>query len=52
MGLQTAVSGDFPGGPVVKNLPANAGDMGLIPALGTKIPHAACKAAKPTCHSY
>ena len=22
---------DFPGGPVVKNLPANAGDMGLIP---------------------
>ena len=24
----------FPGGPVVKNLPANAGDMGSIPALG------------------
>ena len=24
----------FPGGPVVKNLPANAGDMGLIPGLG------------------
>ena len=23
--------GDFPGGPVVKNLPANAGDMGSIP---------------------
>ena len=23
--------GDFPGGPVVKNLPANAGDMGLTP---------------------
>ena len=22
---------DFPGGPVVKNLPANAGDMGSIP---------------------
>ena len=22
---------DFPGGPVVKNLPASAGDMGLIP---------------------
>ena len=22
---------DFPGGPVVENLPANAGDMGLIP---------------------
>ena len=24
----------FLGGPVVKNLPANAGDMGLIPGLG------------------
>ena len=24
----------FPGGAVVKNLPANAGDMGLIPGLG------------------
>ena len=22
---------DFPGGPLVKNLPANAGNMGLIP---------------------
>ena len=29
--------GDFPGGPVVKNLPANAGDMGLIP--GPRRPH-------------
>ena len=29
-------SGDFPGGPEVKNLPANAADMGLI----RKIPHA------------
>ena len=25
---------DFPGGAVVKNLPANAGDMGLSPGLG------------------
>ena len=25
---------DFPGGSVVKNPPANAGDMGLIPGLG------------------
>ena len=25
---------DFPGGPVVKNLPANAGDTGSIPGLG------------------
>ena len=24
----------FPGGSVVKNLPANAGDVGLFPALG------------------
>ena len=31
---------DFPGGPVVKNLPSNAGDVGLIPDWGTKIPHA------------
>ena len=23
--------GDFPGGPVIRNLPANAGDIGLIP---------------------
>ena len=32
--------GDFPGGPVVKNLPYNAGDAGLIPGQGAKIPHA------------
>ena len=25
---------DFPGGAVVKNLPANTGDMGLSPGLG------------------
>ena len=25
---------DFPGGTVVKNLPANAGDTGSIPSLG------------------
>ena len=31
------VSGDFPGGPVVKNLPSDAGDMGWIPGQGTKI---------------
>ena len=24
----------FPGGPVVENLPGNAGDMGLSPGLG------------------
>ena len=31
--------GDFPGGPVVKNPPCNAGDSGLILGRGTKIPH-------------
>jgi len=31
---------DFPGGPVVKNPPTNAGDTGSIPGQGTKIPHA------------
>ena len=30
---------DFPGGAVVKNHPANAGDMGSSPGPG-KIPHA------------
>ena len=33
-------SRDLPGGPVVKNPPANAGDTGSIPGPGTKIPHA------------
>ena len=32
---------DFPGGPVVKNLPYDAGDVGLTSGQGTKIPHAA-----------
>ena len=32
---------DFPGGPVVKNPPYNAGDAGSIHDWGTKIPHAA-----------
>ena len=30
----------FPGGPVVKNPPSNAGDVGSIPGPGSKIPHA------------
>ena len=33
-------SWDFPGGPLVKNPLSNAGDTGLIPVQGTKIPHA------------
>ena len=32
---------DFPGDPVVKNLPSNAEDAGLIPDQGTKISHVA-----------
>ena len=31
---------NFPGGPVVKNPPSNAGDAGSIPGWGAKIPHA------------
>jgi len=31
---------DFPGGPVVKNLPCDAEDLGSIPGWGTKTPHA------------
>ena len=30
--------GHFPGGPVVKNPPSNAGDAGSIPGRGNKIP--------------
>ena len=30
---------DFPGGPLVKNLPCNAGDACRIPGWGTKTPH-------------
>ena len=32
------MSGAFPGGPVVKTLPSNAGGTGSIPLGGTKIP--------------
>ena len=31
---------DFPGGPAVQKLPANAGDMSSVPGLGSRIPHA------------
>ena len=34
-------AGDFPGDPVLTNLPCNAGDSGSIPGWETKIPHAA-----------
>ena len=32
--MLTLISWDFPGGSVVKNPPANAGDTGSIPGLG------------------
>ena len=30
---------DFPGGPVVKTLPSNAGGVGSVPGQGAKTPH-------------
>ena len=38
---------DSPGGPVVQNLPCNAGDASSNPGWGTKIPHAAT--TEPMC---
>ena len=38
---------DLPGDPVVKNQPCNAGDRGLIPGWGTKIPHAEKQLSTP-----
>ena len=40
---------DFPGGPVVKNLSAKAGDTGSIPGLGVSICHGA---TKPVHHNF
>ena len=39
--MKKVSDGGFPGGPVVKNPPYNAGDKGSIPGQGSKIPHAA-----------
>ena len=36
---QKVMPRDFPGHPVIRNLPSNAGDLGSIPGQGTKIPH-------------
>ena len=33
---------------MVKSLPANGGDVGLIPGQGTKVPHS----AEPVHHNY
>ena len=35
-----SLSRNVPGDPVLRNLHDNAGDAGLIPGQGTKIPHA------------
>ena len=46
MQVKTTVS-NFPGGPVVKNLPSNARDAGSIPGQGTRIPRAAGQLSPP-----
>ena len=38
--FQMKISGDFPGGLVVRNPPSSAGNVGSIPGRGTRIPHA------------
>ena len=43
--------GHFPVGQVVKTLPSNAGDIGLLPGQGRKIPHA-MGGAKPMHFNY
>ena len=34
--------GEFPGDPVVKNLPSKASDIGSIPGRGTEMPYIGC----------
>ena len=43
---QKRMLGDFPGGPVVKTSPPNAGGAGSIPDRGAKIPQAPWQASK------
>jgi len=38
--LKNFTNWDFPGSPAIKTLPSNAGDVGLIPGQGAKIPQA------------
>ena len=40
LGSKKGDPGNFPGSPVVKNLPSNAGDSGLIPGHRTEIAYA------------
>ena len=47
---------DFPGGPGVANPPPSAGDRGLIPGVGTELPHAGgqvhlCATARESPHA-
>ena len=41
MNQRKVLNRDFPGGPVIRNPPCNAGNTGLIPGQRTRIPHAA-----------
>ena len=45
--IQELFTRNFSGGPVVKNPPSNAGDVGSIPGWGTKIPCVMEKAHGP-----
>ena len=52
--VRNANIGGFPGGPVVKNIPSNAGDMGSIPGQENKFPYAVghlspCATARGAC---
>lgn len=38
---------DFSGGPVVKNMPSNAENMGSIPGRETKMPHGVGQLERP-----
>ena len=48
--LQETHFGGFPGGAVVVNLPANAGDMGSSPGLGRS--HMPWSNYRPVSHNY
>ena len=44
--VKVSCFGNFPGGPVVKNPPCNAGDVGSVPGQGTEIPRGGGLVAK------
>ena len=45
--LQESITGDFPGGPVVENLPSSAGDEDSVSGQGTKTKHTREALAEP-----